>query len=58
MRLQELRETVGDQVVEVQDLVTMLELSIEDILERFGDKLRLHSHKFGVYSDVEEETPE
>lgn len=48
MRLQELKETVAGQVADVQDLVGLLEISIEEILERFTDKLLEHSDKFGV----------
>lgn len=50
MRLAELKEIVSEQVVDVTDLVYQLEITIEDVLERFGDKLREHQAKFGVTS--------
>lgn len=48
MRLIELRETIAEQVVDVEDLVGLLELTIEEILDRFPDKLMEHAEKFGV----------
>ena len=39
VRLQELREVVERQNYDVEELVGLLELSIDDILERFPDKL-------------------
>jgi hypothetical protein len=65
MRLSELKLLVSEQVVDVQDLVYQLELTIEDILDRFSDKLRMHQEKFGVNNsgfgdtdEVEEEEDE
>ena len=51
MRLQELKETVANQVKDAADLVGLLELSIEDILDRFADRLLEHQEKFGVTDD-------
>lgn len=48
MRLQELKALVADQVSDVDDLVGLLELSIEDILDRFPDRLMENASKFGV----------
>lgn len=48
MRIQELRDLVASQVVDVEDLVGLLELTVEDILERFPDALLDNAHKFGV----------
>ena len=49
MRLQELKELVSEQVGgDVYDLIGLLELSFEDILDRFPDKLMDNQHKFGV----------
>jgi len=49
MRLAELRSVASEQVTDVEELVQLLELTIEDILERFGDRLLDQKHKFGVY---------
>jgi len=51
MRLRELRETVAEQVVDPEDLVGLLEITIEDLLDRFPDKLMEHQEKFGVAND-------
>lgn len=48
MRLDELKDVVAEQVVDVEDLVGLLELTIEDILSRFPDKLMENQEKFGV----------
>lgn len=48
MRMQELKALVSEQVTDVQDLVSLLELTIEDILDRFPDALLDHQEKFGV----------
>jgi hypothetical protein len=50
VRLQELKELVANQVVDVETLVGLLELTIEDILERHPDALLDNQHKFGVAS--------
>jgi len=54
MRLQELRDTVSRQVEDVNDLVSLLELTIEDILDRFPDHLLDFKHKFGVTDPSDE----
>lgn len=51
MRLAELRAVVADQVGDVEELVGLLELTIEDVLDRFPDKLMDNQHKFGVCDD-------
>ncbi len=49
MRLQELKELVSEQVGgDIYDLVGLLELTFDDILDRFPDKLMDNQHKFGV----------
>ena len=49
MRLRELKDTVAEQVGgDVDNLVSLLELTVEDILDRFADRLLEHSDKFGV----------
>lgn len=53
MRLAELRAVASEQVTEVEELVQLLELTIEDVLERFGDRLLENKHKFGVYDPDE-----
>lgn len=48
MRLEELKDLAAEQVSDVEELVRLLELSIEDILQRFPDILTEQQHKFGV----------
>lgn len=40
MKTSELKELLRNNVVDVQDLVVMLDLSIEDIIERFPDQIK------------------
>jgi chorismate mutase len=58
VRQAELRAIISEQVVDVQDLVQLLELTIEDILAKHPAKLREHAHKFGVVLGEAEENPE
>lgn len=51
MNLTNLKDLIANQVDDAADLVTMLELSVEDIMERFADKLIEHQAKFGVQTD-------
>lgn len=51
MRLQELKQHVSDTVVDVHDLVDFLELTIEDVIDRFPDRLVENQEKFGVMDD-------
>lgn len=53
VRLFELREIVENQVVDVNDLVGLLELTIEDILDNHTTALIENAHKFGVTSSDE-----
>lgn len=53
MRLHELRALAADQVSDVDTLVALLELTIEDILERHPDALMDHQEKFGVFDGNE-----
>jgi hypothetical protein len=55
LHLNDLKEHIAENVVDVHDLVDFLELTIEDILNRFPKKLREHAHKFGVEDEPEEE---
>lgn len=48
MRLDDLRSIAAEQVPDVETLVSLLELTIEDVLARFPDYLIDNSHKFGV----------
>lgn len=52
MRLQELRQTVEQQGYDAEELLGLLELSVDDLLERFPDKLVDNAHKFGVSEDT------
>lgn len=53
MRLPELRDIVSRQVNDVHDLVNLLEIEIEDILDRFADHLLDFKDKFGVVEEVD-----
>ena len=53
MRLQELKEVVSRQGYVPDELVGLLELTIEDILDRFPDRLLENQSKFGVYEVVD-----
>jgi hypothetical protein len=51
MNLDNIKDIVANQVNDASDLVLLLELSVEDIMERFADKLLEHQAKFGVYDE-------
>ena len=55
-----LRQLVEDNIVDVADLVALLEINIEDIIDRFPDRLKEHAEKFGYYptEDVVEKEEE
>lgn len=48
MRLRELKQIVEGQNYEVEELAGLLELTVDDLLERFPDKLTENASKFGV----------
>ena len=48
MRLHELKQIIENQGYDVEELVGLLELSVDDILERFPDKITENARKFGV----------
>lgn len=54
-KLLQLKEVVVSNALDVGDLCTLLELSVEDMLEKFEDKLLEHSDKFVPNGFVEEE---
>lgn len=54
MRLQELKEVVLNQDYDVADLCELLELLVDDILDRFPDRLTENASKFGVKDSVNE----
>lgn len=54
MRLSDLKILVENQVGDPADLVDMLELTIEDILDRFSDRLLEFKEKFGVVDEHDE----
>ena len=54
VRLAELRQVVENQGYDVEELVGLLELSVDDILDRFPDKMTESAHKFGVYENESE----
>lgn len=48
MRLHEMHDLISRQVDDVHNLVDLLELTIEDILDRFPDAILDNKHKFGI----------
>lgn len=55
MRLEELKQIVEQQGYDIEELVGLLELTTEDIIERFPDRLTENSHKFGVSDNEADE---
>jgi hypothetical protein len=53
VRLAELKEIVAAQVDDAADLVGLLELTLDDILDRFPDALMDNKEKFGVVDSDE-----
>lgn len=51
MKLAEIKELAARSVGDVCELVVMLELDIEDILDRHADALLDNAYKFGVDDD-------
>lgn len=41
------RTVINNNITDVSDLVTLLEITIEDVIEAFPDKLRENWYKFG-----------
>lgn len=57
-KIDRIKAFISDNVYEVTDLVTLLELTIEDIMERHPDSLLDNAHKFGDFDaeqDAEDE---
>lgn len=46
--MSELQSVVAEQVGDVCDLVLMLEISLEELIDRFGDKILEQRDKFGL----------
>jgi hypothetical protein len=44
----EIRDIVSRQVEDVHDLIDLLEIDLEDILDRFPDHILDHKSKFGI----------
>lgn len=53
LRKNELESIIGEAVPDVESLVLLLELTMEDILERFPDKVLEHKEKFGLPESTE-----
>ena len=51
MRLHDLKSHVADQAYEVDELAGLLELTVEDLIERFPERLLEHKEKFGVHDE-------
>jgi len=57
-KLNRLKRVVEDNFMDVDDLCLQLELTVEDLLDRFEDKLLDNANKFipdGYFEDEEEE---
>jgi hypothetical protein len=54
VRLQELKQVVENQHYDVEELAGLLELTVDDLLDRFPDKLVENQEKFGVNEDSDE----
>lgn len=48
-------EVVTNSQTTPEELCTLLEVTVEDLLRKFPRKLLEHAEKFGVYPDEEEE---
>jgi hypothetical protein len=48
--LENVIEVVYNSQSDPEELVALLEITVEDIVERFGDRLEEHCEKFGVYN--------
>lgn len=55
-KLSRIKEVIEDTVVDVESLVVMLELTIEDILDRHPDAVLDNAHKFGDFDEEDEGT--
>lgn len=57
----QLKLYIMDNVLDVADLVTLLELDVSDILDAFPHKLLEHTDKFGIVGslpdDIEDDDP-
>lgn len=51
LTLSQVKEIIEDNVPDVESLVQLLELTIEDIMKRFPDKLMEHKDKFTLESE-------
>lgn len=59
MRISHLTELLRDNIVDVNTLVSLLDISIEDILERFPDQIKDREEYIVAFigeSDVEDST--
>jgi hypothetical protein len=43
-------EAIFNSQTDPEELCLLLELTVEDIVDRFEDRLLDHAHKFGVYT--------
>jgi hypothetical protein len=48
VRAEDLKDLVSRQVEDVHDLVDLLEIELEDVLDRFFDRVYDNKNKFGV----------
>ncbi len=44
--LEQVKLAIENNITDVDDLVGLLEITIEDVMERFEDRLREHAGKF------------
>jgi hypothetical protein len=56
LKLRKVRQAIEDGFYDVNDLVLLVEMTVEDVIERFEDRLCEHAEKFGIYEEEEQET--
>lgn len=55
MRLADIKNRIVDQDYDLDELVQLLEITQEEIFDRFPDRLRECAEKFGCYEEEEGE---
>lgn len=55
--MRQLQEFLRDNVSDPEDLVTMLEISVDDLLEKFPRKVVENAHKYGLPTELEDDDP-
>jgi hypothetical protein len=53
VRLPEIKDLVSRQVDSASDLCALLEIELEELMDRFADRLMEHKEKFGIVEQDE-----